>query len=83
MRNVIERAAILSEDPVIAPEDLSVDRGKHPPRVVPGQQVSLQEIEEAHIRNVVENSDNFEQAAKILQIDTATLYRKRKKMNLC
>lgn len=82
MRNVIERAAILSEDSLISPADLSLDAGKHPPKVLPGQRVSLREIEEAHIRNVLENSENFEQAAKILQIDTATLYRKRKKMNL-
>ena len=82
MRNVIERAAILCEDPIINSRDLSIDPVKHPPSILPGQQVSLQKIEEAHIRNVVENSDNFEQAAKILQIDTATLYRKRKRMNL-
>ncbi|MFW5874313.1 MAG: sigma-54-dependent transcriptional regulator [Verrucomicrobiota bacterium] len=82
MRNVIERAAILSDGDVIEPGDLSIDSGKHPTRILPGQQVSLREIEEAHIRNVVESSANFEQAAKILQIDTATLYRKRKKMNL-
>jgi len=82
MRNVIERATILSDDPTITPDDLSIDHGKHPAKIIPGQQVSLQEIEEAHIRNVVENTENFEQAAKILQIDTATLYRKRKKMKL-
>ncbi|HKK19115.1 MAG TPA: helix-turn-helix domain-containing protein, partial [Opitutales bacterium] len=70
------------DDRTIMPEDLSLDRGKHPARILPGQQVSLKEIEEAHIRNVVENTDNFEQAARILQIDTATLYRKRKKMDL-
>lgn len=82
MRNAIERAAILCESNVIDPEDLSIDPGKHPLKIIPGQRVSLREIEEEHIRNVVETSDNFEQAASILQIDTATLYRKRKKMNL-
>lgn len=82
LRNVIERAGILCEGNVIDASDLSIDHGKHPARLLPGQQVSLQAIEEAHIRNVVENTDNFEHAAEILGIDTATLYRKRKKMHL-
>jgi NtrC-family two-component system response regulator AlgB len=81
MRNVVERAAILCEECVIRPQDLSIDSNQHPSRILPGQRVSLRELEEAHIRNIVESTDNFEEAADILQIDTATLYRKRKKMN--
>lgn len=82
MRNVIERAAILSDSSVIELSDLSIDHDKHPHRLIPGQPVSLWELEKAHIRKVIENSDNLKQAASILGIDTATLYRKRKKMKL-
>lgn len=39
-------------------------------------------MEEAHIRRVIASSESLEEAARILGIDTATLYRKRKKMGL-
>ena len=46
-----------------------------------GSMVSLDHLEEQHIRRVVENSTNLNEAANVLGIDLATLYRKRKKMN--
>ncbi len=82
MRNVIERATILCDDHEIRPADLSIDHGRHPARILPGQQVSLQAIEEAHIRNILQSTNNFEKAASILGINTATLYRKRRRMDL-
>jgi NtrC-family two-component system response regulator AlgB len=44
-----------------------------------GSKVTLAELENLHIRRVMENSRTLEEAAHVLGIDPATLYRKRKK----
>jgi two-component system, NtrC family, response regulator AlgB len=44
-----------------------------------GDAVSLDKLEELHIRQVLAHSKSLDEAAKILGIDLATLYRKRKK----
>ena len=79
LRNVLERAVILSageqiEDPAICPENIF-----NHSEISLGGKISLAEIEEEHIRRVIENSRTLEEAARILDIDPATLYRKRKK----
>ena len=51
-----------------------------PPEV--GSLVSLEKLEEAHMRKVLERTANLAEAAEILGIDQATLYRKRKKIGL-
>jgi NtrC-family two-component system response regulator AlgB len=50
-----------------------------PPR--PGARVSLAKLETEHIKRVVANAGSLEEAAEVLGIDPATLYRKRKKMD--
>lgn len=82
MRNVIERATILCEQTVITDRDLALDHAQQQAPLVPGQLVSLREMEAAHIRKVIENTRNYAHAAEVLQIDTATLYRKRKQLRL-
>lgn len=47
-----------------------------------GELVSLEAIEEAHIRRVVEATETLDKAAEVLGIDPATLYRKRKEYGL-
>ena len=47
-----------------------------------GAMVSLQALEEQHIRRVLEVTSSMNEAADILGIDQATLYRKRKKMGI-
>jgi len=83
MSNVIERAVILAaSDPIgveILPPELS---GGEPAAPVPGQPVSLDTLTELHIKKVLAQTDSQEEAAAILGIDTATLYRRRKKMGL-
>lgn len=49
---------------------------------LPGSQVTLEELEREHIQKVLARASSFETAARILGIDPATLYRKRKKMRL-
>ncbi|MBK1859194.1 sigma-54-dependent transcriptional regulator [Cerasicoccus arenae] len=83
MRNVIERSVILSNGDEIdasdLPDDFIADENGGPR---PGQLISLADLEEAHIRRILAKSESLEQAAEILGIDTATLYRKRKRLGL-
>ena len=84
LRNTIERAAILARSDVL-------EEGLTPRHIVSddetgnlqvGSDSSLEELEEAHIRSVLDRATSLESAAKILGIDPATLYRKRKRLNL-
>ena len=43
---------------------------------------TLEEIEKLHIKKVLQIADDLNQAAQILGIDPATLWRKRKRYNL-
>jgi NtrC-family two-component system response regulator AlgB len=78
LRNVIERAVILSAGEEIVPADL-VDTIQPGSEVRLGGKVTLEQIEVEHIRRVVANSRTLDEAAQILGIDPATLYRRRKK----
>jgi len=44
-----------------------------------GNRVSLDELEREHIMRIVEIAGSMDEAAQILGIDPATLYRKRKR----
>jgi NtrC-family two-component system response regulator AlgB len=44
--------------------------------------VSLQDLEEEHIRRILAMARNLDEAARILAIDPATLYRKRQRMGM-
>lgn len=83
LRNVVERAVILCHGDLIELEDLpdTLDC-KQEPTLAPGAKVSLEQLEEEHIRRILQRSKSLEEAAGILGIDTATLYRKRKKLGL-
>ena len=82
LRNVIERASIICPQVEIDVSHLGL--GDQPsansPRV--GAQLSLEELEKAHIGAVLSASDTLDQAARTLGIDSSTLYRKRKQYNL-
>jgi two-component system, NtrC family, response regulator AlgB len=47
-----------------------------------GSLVSMEKLEEAHLRQVLQKTSNLAEAAQVLEIDQATLYRKRKKIGL-
>ncbi len=82
LRNAVERAAILSSGEMIEADVLPI----HPrneiraPNV--GDRVTLDELEERHIRAVLRSSKTLEEAAEVLGIDTATLWRRRKHYNI-
>ncbi|MDQ8192383.1 sigma-54-dependent transcriptional regulator [Roseibacillus persicicus] len=91
LRNSIERAAILAQGSEVEAADLPSTNSLNAlgtpgtnslPSISPGSRVTIAELEEEHIRRVVETSSSLQEAAEILGIDNATLYRKRKKMNL-
>ena len=54
--------------------------GENLPQV--GSLISLEKLEEVHLRNILERTPSLTEAAEILGIDQATLYRKRKKIGL-
>ena len=83
LRNVIERAVILSPHEVIEPEDLPDDfADKTESNVNVGARVTIDQLEAEHIRRVLATTRNLDEAARTLGIDPATLYRKRQKLGL-
>jgi NtrC-family two-component system response regulator AlgB len=83
LRNVIERATILSTGEQIEladlPSSLSESTADRP---AVGGAYSVEEIEAEHIRQVLARSKNLQQAAAVLKLDPTTLLRKRKSLNL-
>jgi NtrC-family two-component system response regulator AlgB len=90
LRNAIERAVILAKREKLSPEDFpselrgqnaaTIPSAENLPQV--GSLISLEKLEEAHLRKILEQSPSMTEAAEILGIDQATLYRKRKKIGL-
>jgi NtrC-family two-component system response regulator AlgB len=79
LRNVIERAVILSDHERIEVDDLSdIVRSRSEVRL--GGKFTLEQIEAEHIRRLIAGYKTLEEVADILQIDPATLYRKRKRL---
>jgi len=83
LRNVIERALFLCQGDQIGVEHLpsEVAGGKPAPLSV-GDSISLDQLEEMHIRRVLAKAKSLDEAAKTLDIDVATLWRKRQKYGL-
>ena len=81
LRNTIERASMACKSDRISINDLPIDQLSQNQRVAIGDPVALEVVEEMHIRRVVESTESFDEAATILKIDPATLWRKRKRYN--
>ncbi|HTA17356.1 MAG TPA: sigma-54 dependent transcriptional regulator [bacterium] len=88
LRNAIERAVILSRGDTLGTEDLPLEASGSalPEALAAGPQagdlIPLEKLEEYHIRKVLERTGSVAEAARVLRIDQATIYRKRKKMDL-
>lgn len=78
LRNIIERAVILSAGDRISVNDLPEALCPVPGEPALGDLVSLESIIEQHIRRVLAKTGTLQEAADILGIDQATLWRKRK-----
>jgi NtrC-family two-component system response regulator AlgB len=82
LRNVIERAAILCMTDIVGIEHLPALIALRTPPVQLGDHTSLEVIEENHIRRVIASTRSLQEAADILGIDQATLWRKRKQYGI-
>jgi NtrC-family two-component system response regulator AlgB len=92
LRNSIERAVIMGTGNEVTPADLPGEIGSdsapgpttngEAAQPETGSMISLEKLEEIHIRRVLERTSSLGQAAEVLGIDQATLYRRRKKMGL-
>ena len=92
LRNAIERAVIMAKGTEIGLEDFpaelrgsrGIGTGANGSDVCPqvGSLVSMEQLEEAHLRKVLERTTNLAEAAQVLGIDQATLYRKRRRIGL-
>jgi NtrC-family two-component system response regulator AlgB len=78
LRNAVERAVILGTGDQITDSDL-------PENIVPaiglptvGDYIPLAALEEIHIRKILEKTSSIQEAATVLGIDQATLWRRRK-----
>lgn len=83
LRNAIERVIILGSTSQITAAQLPFEEDQER-RAAPevGQFVSLEDVERAHIHRVMGATDSLDEAADVLGIDPATLWRKRKKYDL-
>ena len=84
LRNAIERATMLVQGFEVAPDLLhlasSAQRATSGPSL--GDPVPLAAIEREHVRRVVAQAPSLKEAATILEIDPATLWRWRKQQDL-
>ena len=79
LRNLIERAVILGNGDQIDVDDLTeIVQTRAELRL--GGKVTLEEIENEHLRRVISNSRTIDEAASLLGVDPATLYRRKKKL---
>ena len=80
LENVLERAVLLAQQGIIElahlPEEVRSALEK------PSSALSLEEVEKLHIKRVLQYAKDYEEAASILAIDPATLWRKRRKYAL-
>ncbi len=80
LENAVERAMVVGRPPLLRLEDFSLhfDNGLHP-----AEGDSLEEVELAHIRHVLEQQNwNITRTADVLGINRVTLYNKIKKFGL-
>jgi NtrC-family two-component system response regulator AlgB len=92
LHNTVERSVLLCHSSEIGAADLPMEIRQ--PKQTPepsettnaypaiGSMVSLARIEELHIRHLLAHCTNLSEAAQVLGIDQATLYRKRKRMGI-
>jgi NtrC-family two-component system response regulator AlgB len=80
LEHVIERSVLLAQNGMIElahlPEEVRIALEQ------PGDTRSLEEMEKLHIKRVLQKAKDYDDAARILGIDPATLWRKRKKFGL-
>ena len=83
LRNAIERAVILASAPELGVADLPPSLGRPLEAGIDvGARVTLEQLEEEHVRRILSATATIEEAAAVLGIDPSTLWRKRKRYGL-
>jgi DNA-binding NtrC family response regulator len=83
LRNVLERAVLLSDQQVLGRKDLRFDDAAGTEASAPDTDLSLQELERQHIKRVLaKEQGHVESAAKRLGIPRSTLYQKIKQYQI-
>jgi NtrC-family two-component system response regulator AlgB len=89
LRNAMERAVIMAKGNKLSPDDFPAElRSRNTASAGNGENlqigafISLEKLEEAHVRKVIERASSLAEAAEILGVDQATLWRKRKKIGI-
>lgn len=82
LHNAIERAAILCQKDEVDAEYLpeSLTASTKIPGI--GDAVSLEKLEELHIRRILAGTKSLQEASEILGVDQVTLWRRRKKYGI-
>ncbi len=80
LANVVERAVLLCRGDSIRLSDLPTELVNSSENAEFRR--SLEEVERMHIRSVLNHTRDYDEAARVLGIDPATLWRKRKKYGL-
>jgi DNA-binding NtrC family response regulator len=80
LENSLERAVLLSKNTCVDVKDLpeeiqNSDNSEE-------EMKTLEQLEKEHIQKILQNATDLQQAAKILEINPSTLWRKRKRYNL-
>ncbi|HYQ87910.1 MAG TPA: sigma-54 dependent transcriptional regulator [Bacteroidota bacterium] len=80
IENVVERSALLARDGMIEPSHLppELSEATDPQASL----LSIEQIERQHIARVLKAARDLDEASRVLDIDPATLWRKRKKYGL-
>lgn len=86
LRNTIERLAILCPQEVVEREHLPATvlgaEPNHAGVARVGANISLEQLERAHIEAILGSAATLDEAARTLGVDPSTLYRKRKQYGL-
>ncbi|MBI4429433.1 MAG: sigma-54-dependent Fis family transcriptional regulator [Ignavibacteriales bacterium] len=80
LENVLERALLLASNGKIELSHLPEELRQATESATDAQ--SIEEVEKLHIKKILQRAKDYEEAAQILGIDRATLWKKRKKYNL-
>lgn len=80
LEHVVERSVLLAQGGIIELQDLPEEVRTAADQSSDAR--SLEEMEKLHIKKVLQQTNDLDEAARVLGIDPATLWRKRKKFGL-